>query len=219
MTYPHSRPGERLLFEIPYGTFSNYSPRGNSELSQKSRNLCGNIKAGRAVLIESAVPLLQAAGAAVLAPFLDHGATLVPVPRSAPLTEGALWPAELIASILARGGLGGAVLPCVRRVTAVRKSSTSPAKDRPSVAEHYESLAVDGQLARPRSITLVDDVLTQGRTVIACVLRLRDAYPGVEIRAFAMVRAQGLVEDVERIVDPSAGVIKYYESGKTFRDP
>jgi hypothetical protein len=219
MTFQLSRPGERLLSEIPYGTFANYSPRGTSELSQKSRNLCGHIKAGKVGLIESAVPLLRSADAAVLAPFLNGEATLVPVPRSAPLTEGALWPAKVIAEILAKAGLGKEVLACIRRVTAVRKSSSSPAKERPSVAEHYESFGVDEQLVKPRSITLVDDVLTQGRTIIACALRLREAYPDAEIRAFAMVRTRGFVENFDKIVDPSVGAIKYYDSGKTFRDP
>ncbi len=169
-------------------------------------------------MIESAVPLLRAPEAAMLAPFLNREATLVPVPRSAPLAERALWPAKVIADVLAKAGLGREVLPCIRRATAVRKSSSSPSKDRPSVGEHYESFAVDGQLVNPRSITLVDDVLTQGRTVIACALRLREAYPDAEIRAFAMVRTQGFVENFDKIVDPSAGVIKYYDSGKTFRD-
>lgn len=209
-----------MLSEIPYGTFANYSPRGNSELSQKSRAVCGHIKAGKADLIESAVPYLKSADAAVLAGFLNPQVSLVPVPRSAPLTEGALWPAQVIAGVLQRGGLGGDVLPCIRRATAVRKSSSSPAKDRPSVAEHLASLALDGQLARPAQITLVDDVLTQGRTMAACALLLHEAYPEAEIRCFAMIRTQGFVDNIDKIVDPAVGVIHYYEgSGKTFRDP
>lgn len=206
--------------ELPYGTFANYSPRGTSELSQKSRNVCGHIKAGRVELIRSAVPLLQGADAANLAPFLNPDVTLIPVPRSAPLAEGALWPSRVIADILAGARLGGAVLPCIERVTAVRKSSSSPAKERPSVAEHYDSLNVEDQLIKPARITLVDDVLTQGRTMIACALRLQEALPDAEIHGFAIIRTQGFVDNVERIVEPSTGIIRYYDSsGKTFRDP
>ncbi|GAB4228034.1 MAG: hypothetical protein Kow0032_07870 [Methyloligellaceae bacterium] len=209
-----------MLSEIPYGTFANYSPRGTSELSQKSRNICGHIKAGKVELIQSALPYLQSPDAAALAAFLNPKVTFVPVPRSAPLAEGALWPSRVIADILAGAGLGGSVLPCVERLTAVRKSSSSPAKERPSVAEHYESLGVEDQLIKPAEITLVDDVLTQGRTMIACALRLQEAFPDAVIRGFAMIRTQGFVDNLERIVDPSIGVIRYYEnSGKTFRDP
>ena len=209
-----------MLSEIPYGTFANYTPRGNSELSAKSRTLCGHIKAGKVGLVESAIPYLKRADAAALAAFLNSQASLVPVPRSAPLADGALWPAKVIAEVLVRKGLGREVLPCIRRAMAVRKSSSSPAKDRPSVAEHYESLVLDGQLVRPAQITLVDDVLTQGRTIAACALRLHEAYPDAEIRAFAMIRTQGFVENIEKIVDPAVGVIKYFEgSGKTYREP
>jgi hypothetical protein len=209
-----------LLSELPYGTFANYSPRGTSDLSQRSKSICGHIKAGKVELIESALPGLQDPGAADLAPFLNPEVTLVPVPRSAPLAEGALWPAKVIADILARAGLGGGVLPCIERVTAVRKSSSSPATERPSVGEHYESLGVQDQLLKPARITLVDDVLTQGRTMVACALRLLDVFPGAEVRGFAIIRTQGFVDNVEKIVEPSTGVIHYYEnSGKTFREP
>jgi predicted amidophosphoribosyltransferase len=49
-----------------------------------------------------------------------------------------------------------------------------------------ESLAVTNQLLGPLQITLVDDVLTMGRTAFACALRLHEAFPGAEIRIFAM---------------------------------
>lgn len=142
------------------------------------------------------------------------------MPRSAPLTEGALWPAKVIADVLQGAGLGGDVLPCIVRVTAVRKSSSSPANERPLVHEHYDSLVVEQELTRPAQITLVDDVLTMGRTMFACALRLHEVYPHAEIRAFAMVRTLGFVRDIDRIVEPAAGTITYYQSsGKTYREP
>lgn len=211
---------ESLLSRIPYGTFSNYSPRGSAEISQKSRKICGSIKAGRVGTIESALRHLKKPAAAPLEPFLNSRATLVPVPRSAPLVAGSLWPSEVIANILKSGGLGSEVLPCIERVTAVPKSSSSPASERPLVGAHYESLSVNRELIRPEQITMVDDVLTMGRTMFACALRLHEVFPDAEIRAFAMIRTQGLIDDIENIVDPDTGTITYYEkSGKTHRDP
>lgn len=177
MTFRALRLGERLLSSISYGSFSNYSPRGESGLAQRSRNICGGIKGGKVPLIQSAVPHLTSAAAAQLATFLNADVTLVPVPRSAPLAAGALWPAKVIADVLYKAGLGSDVLPCISRVTAVRKSSTSPASERPLVHEHYDSLSVKEGLMQPAQITLVDDVLTMGRTMFACALRIHDVYP------------------------------------------
>lgn len=209
-----------MLSSIPYGTFANYSPRGSAVVSQRSQKICGGIKAGNVGVIESALLRLKSPAAAPLLPFLNPDVTLVPVPRSAPLTAGALWPSEVIANMLKGAGLAGEVLPCIERITAVRKSSSSPASERPLVGVHYESLSVDGQLLRPEKITLVDDVLTMGRTMFACALRLHESFPDAEIRAFAMIRTQGMIDDIEKIVDPDTGTITYYEnSGKTWRDP
>lgn len=208
-----------MLSEVPYGTFANYSPRGNSELSSRSRRICGAIKAGKEDVIQSAFPHLKQPSAACLLPFLNAEATLVPVPRSAPLAEGALWPAKVIADLLHKAGFGGEVLPCLSRVTQVPKSAASLAAERPLWHQHYETIAVAPQLLQPAHLTLVDDVLTMGRTTFACAQRLREAFPNCEIRIFAMIRTLGFVDDIEKIIEPSAGIVTGYPSGKTFRDP
>ena len=56
--------------------------------------------------------------------------------------------------------------------------------------------------------------------MMASALRLHEAFPKAEIRAFAMFRTLSFVPELERLIDPSVGTITYYEeSGKTFRDP
>ena len=222
MFYTTSRVSQREVSvhsEFLYGTFANYSPRGTSEIAKRSRIVCGNIKAGKRSQIETALPRLADPAAAVLNPFLNSNTTLVPVPRSAPLSEGALWPAKVIAEVLAEGGYGREVLPLLERVIAVQKSSSSPAKERPLTHEHVESLRVRQDLLEPTSITLVDDVLTMGRTTYACATLLQQSLPRAEIRIFAMIRTQGMIEDIDVIFDPSVGTIVGYPSGKTFRDP
>lgn len=71
----------------------------------------------------------------------------------------------------------------------------------------------------PSTITLVDDVLTMGRTTYACAQRVHEAFPEAEIRLFALIRTLGLVDDIATIVDPTIGKITGYSSGRTFRDP
>jgi hypothetical protein len=208
-----------LLSEVPYGTFANYSPRGTSTLSRESQSICGGIKAGKERLIRSAFPHLGTPAAAILEPFLNPTVTLIPVPRSAPLTPGALWPARVIADLLVEGGFGHEVLPCIERVTAVPKSAVSQAKERPLWHAHHASLTVRGQLLVPSHITLIDDVLTMGRTTFACAQRLHEAFPAAELRVFAMIRTLGLVDDIDAIIEPAVGTISGYASGKTFRDP
>lgn len=192
--------GLSLRFEV-YATFANYSPRGNSPLSQRSRKVRGAIKAGREQVIRSAFRYLDEAAA--LGPFLNPDVTLVPVPRNAPLREGALWPSRVIADLLLDGGFGGEVLPCIERITAVQRSASARPEDRPLWTTHYESLQVDTGLLAPAQITLVDDVLTLGRTTYACAQRIREAFPQAELRIFAMMRTQGFLPDIEVLVDPS----------------
>ncbi len=189
-------------------------------LSKRSREACGRIKAGNIELIESAIPHLRGERAAVLQPFLAPDVTLVPVPRSAPLPDGALWPAKVICDVLHGHGFGTDVQTLLKRTKAVPKSSSSQrADDRPLVPVHMDSIEAERPFFVPDKITLVDDVLTLGRTTYACAELLRQVCPFAEIRIFAMIRTQGFVPEIETIVDPATGTITGFDSGKTHRDP
>lgn len=207
-----------MLSSIVYGTFANYSPKGRAALSANSRDACGAIKAGNDEAIRSILPHLEKANE-LHALLADH-TTLVPVPRSAPLAAGALWPGKVIADILHGHGYGREVRNYVTRTHAVRKSSTSAGRDRPTVATHYETLQVDADLAAIDEITLVDDVLTMGRTSFACALRLHEVFPNARINVFAVMRTLGLVPDVEKITDPALGTITCHSmTGWISREP
>ena len=174
----------------------------------KSRKLCGLVKNANRRTLDSAITILERRdpGIEVLDDFLNDSVTLVPVPRSAPLVDGALWPSEVVAETLQAHGFGEAVLPCISRVTPVRKSAFQAPGNRPTIEEHYDSLEVQGGLFQPDEITLVDDVITKGSTQLACAMRLRDVFPNATIRAFAMVRTKGFGE-IETIVSPYQGRI------------
>ena len=58
-------------------------------------------------------------------------------------------------------------------------------------------------------ITVVDDIVTKGATLLAAASRVAEAFPGAEVRTFALLRTMGLVENVERIVDPCQGTISW----------
>jgi adenine/guanine phosphoribosyltransferase-like PRPP-binding protein len=69
-------------------------------------------------------------------------------------------------------------------------------------------LRVDSNLLeRPRRITIVDDFVTKGATLLAAASRVQEAFPEAEVRAFALVRTKGLVADIESISEPCEGLI------------
>jgi len=143
---------------------------------------------------------------------------LVPVPGSAPST-GVPWPAERLAIALTGIGLAGAVLVCLRRRFAVRKSATAFSGERPTVQEHYDSfVAIDGSPHQPRRILLVDDVVTKGRTLLAAAARLHEAFPNADMRAFALVRTMGFLPRLEHLLEPCEGVIRW-AGGDARREP
>jgi hypothetical protein len=203
-----------MLPSIEYATLLQYSPKGDSNLSQRSRDVRDAIKAGRMELMKGRMGEIIAEHRHQLGPFLNKDVTLVPIPRSSPIRKASLWPALEIANLLADLGLG-TVATCLVRNTAVKKSSFYPkADDRPSIAEHYASLAVEG-LVPSQHITLVDDILTLGRTAVAAGSRLADRFPGATIRLFALMRTKGLDKDVDTILNVRLDKITYNpENGK-----
>lgn len=151
-------------------------------------------------------------------PFFGNDVTVVPAPRSAPHVTGGLWPGHVIASSLVRSRLAREVLPLVRRIRAVPKSAFAAPGERPTLETHYNSIEADTQLIAPTRILLVDDVVTRGRTLLACARRLHYSYPEAEIRCFALVRTRGLQPDIERILDPCVGRI-FWDGADVDREP
>jgi predicted amidophosphoribosyltransferase len=195
----------RLPFAAPFA----YSPRGTSEIAQKSRRLRDLIKAGDPRLLERLAAVAAEMVTADRFPeFFGPDVTLVPVPGSAPRREaGGLWVAERIAVELRKAGLGGVVWPTLRRTVVVPKSAWAAPGERPTVAVHVGSLEMTDRVPPTGQLVLVDDVVTKGRTLLAAATVLADALPGVEIRAFAALRTMGLVPDIATYTDPVVGEI------------
>jgi hypothetical protein len=144
----------------------------------------------------------------------------VPAPRSSLLVSGGLWPSLLIAEELVKVGLSRTVAPYLVRSNAIKKSSGAQMGYRPTIEEQYNSLIVQKiEVFPPKKITLIDDVLTKGRASFACVLRLSEVFPNSEIRVFAPMRTQGLIEDIDKFIDSATGEITYDGHGDVNRQP
>ena len=134
---------------------------------------------------------------------------LVPVPGRAPRrSPDTLWVPQRICEALHAAGLGREIWTALERTKAIPKSAFAERGGRPELQVHRESLGVTSPLAPTRTVLLVDDFVTKGRTLLAAAQVLEQAIPGLDIRAFAVVRTMGLVPDVEEIRWPVVGEIR-----------
>jgi len=188
-----------------------YSPRGGGAAARQSRRLRERLKGCDARWLSQYALRVreQAIGPDRLGDCFGSDVILVPVPRSLPSPCEKSWAAMELALALQQHGLAAAVWAGLRRQRAVRKSATAPGIARPTVAEHYDSFALDASLRSPVRLVLVDDVVTKGRTLLAASMRLRERFPRTPLSAFALVRTLGLVPDIAQLIDPCHGVIRW----------
>jgi predicted amidophosphoribosyltransferase len=141
-----------------------------------------------------------------------HGdAVLVPVPRSAPIREGDLWPSYEIAKAMQDLRLGR-VSTLLERIERVNPSSRSRSEDRPSPFKHSQTIRLQRNLPpNVKSVILVDDIVTRGHTFMGCAWKIEEAYPDVSIHAFAAVRAVSNPYGFKAFYDPvvESGTITY----------
>jgi hypothetical protein len=197
-----------------------YSPFGSSRESERSRLLRSLLKAGDARFIfKYAGRVRQQVGeTSPIAGFFCPGSVLVPVPgcRAHAVAVGSV--AEHLAAALLNEGLGHSVWPGLHRIRTVRKSATAPPGSRPTVGNHYDSFLIDAASAIPQQVVLIDDVVTKGRTLLAAASRVQESFPQARIRAFALVRTMGFITEVDRVLDPCMGQIRW-QSGDALRSP
>lgn len=209
-----------MIRAIAYASCYVYSPAGAGEVCERSRLLRTLLKAGDETFMRKYVSRVcqEARSSPVLAGFFGPGDLLVPVPGSAPYYAGNPWPSQHLAADLVKNGMGGAVWTGLHRVRAVRKSATAAPGRRPTVSIHYDSFYVEPPAEPSLGIVLIDDVVTKGRTLLAAASRLQEAFPGVPIRAFALLRTMGLLPDVPSLLHPCKGEIRW-RGGDAHRSP
>jgi len=209
-----------VIRAIEYASCYVYSPTGTGAVCERSRLLRTLLKAGDAgFMLKYALRVRQqVTDSPPLAGFFGTSDVLVPVPGCVPCMAGGLWTANHLAVALVNEGLGGAAWPGLRRVHAVRKSATAAPGERPTVNLHYDSFLIEQPVIPPERIVLIDDVVTKGRTLLAAASRVHEAFPGAQIRAFALVRTMGLIPGVRQLLDPCKGEIRW-RFGDAHRSP
>jgi len=127
--------------------------------------------------------------------LIPANAILVPVPRSTPLAQNAVWPALQIAEALVAKAIGHLVIPALLRSAPVRRSTGARyIGDREPPLRHYETISPVvswiRMQAEPAQFVLVDDVVTTGSTLIACASQISRVSPRSTVSAFAVARAE-----------------------------
>lgn len=212
---PRSLP---LRFEVPFGSYLVYSPRGTSEMSKSSRNYRNAAKYDTPGFLLAAAAAIKRNTPECLNSFFTSDVTFVPVPRSAPIQADSLWPSRRICEDLIAAGLGGHICPGLVRVRAIQKSAFAGAGERPDPSGHFSTIAWPSEYLPTQNVVLVDDFVTKGSSIAGCYGVVKEAFPDANVRAFALIRTMGLIPDVDKIVDPCAGVISY-NNGHFFRRP
>jgi len=210
------------LRSVPFWSCFVYSPKGSGYGSEASRQLCARLKLVDPAWLPTYAAQVreQVSRNPAWARLFERPAVLVPVPSSS-VPPGPVWAAEQLAFALRGIGLAKSVWTGINRHCAVRKSATARNLDRPTVQQHYESFAIAATLPESshlQRIILVDDVITKGRTIFAAALRLHEAFPNADIRAFALVRTMGFLSNITHSLDPCHGVVRW-AGGDVYREP
>ena len=205
---------------LPFATCYAYSPKGESEISQRSRQLCARVKSGSTQYLKSYAATVHQEvhhGSAIQEFFPEH-TVLVPVPEFRASGNTTVWAAKRLAFALKETGLAAQVWTGLKRVSSVERSSSAWMWERPTVLQHYQSFRVIPSSQAATAILLIDDVITKGRTLAAAAIRLQEAFPKADIRAFALIRTMGFVLDIPRLLEPCQGVI-HWNGEDAYRAP
>ena len=211
--------------EVPFSSLFAYIPKGRlasmDGLPGEAVRFTIGLKSGRGVdrLIDG---LCESLDSGYFADLFGDDVVVVPAPGHAPrLSPDQFWATLFLADAIVKT-LGGNVQSYLERREVVKKAAYAKPEERPTFRNHLNTIQCVGPtgLFAPDRITVVDDVITRGATLAACVCLLEQAYPSAEVRAFAVVRTLRNTEALNRIMDPiDDGRIRIFSSGGTSRTP
>src|SRR6266403_282131 len=155
-------PGLPREYRLPFAACYAYSPKGKSEVSERSRQLCARVKNGSTKWLRSYVASVhqEAIRKHRFSGFFNEHTLLVPIPNSPSSMRTSFWVARRLALTLQEVGLAEDVWTGLRRVSSVERSSSAWMWERPTVQQHYRSFAVIPSPKPPAEIVLIDDVIT-----------------------------------------------------------
>jgi predicted amidophosphoribosyltransferase len=214
------------LSQLKFGALLTYAPHGDSLETRHSKDVMFVLKrdgyVGKQKILMSewiAQTIQRRIIDLPFASFFQSNTILVPTPKSSLMKPNSLWVPQRIATALVRVGLGKDVSSCLVRNKAVPKAAFCAPSDRPTAAQHYESMGVQGSLSNSDEILLIDDVVTRGATLLGAANRLAQVFPQSRIRAFAAMRTISNPSEFEKVYNPCIGTIDLWESGDTYRRP
>lgn len=206
---------------LPVFSLFPYSKKGEENAVTTAKKIVVNTKACRVDFINKYFnEKISEKDKIELSEFISKDATLIPIPKSAPLLENALWPSLSISELLINNGFGKNVMPLIKRIQRVQKAAFQDSSDdRPTVAKHYESFTIENDPIfsnEIKEIILIDDVVTQGRTAYACYLRIRELFPDIPVKLFALIRSDSFEKITDWNLPLYTEIVYYTQSGKTF---
>lgn len=207
----------RLPSELDFVSLLKYSPHGSTNISVASRQIAYAIKGDRhygnvRAISRAALRIKENLEEfPFLAECFGKDVTLIPMPRSSPLKPGTLWPNMRICEAIQKEGLCESIFPCLSRVSSVTKAATAKPGGRPDPIDHFDSTKVEYEplLSSPKQITIVDDVITRGASMIGIYPKVQEAFPDAKIRCFALVRTMS-GQEVDAVVEPILGTIQFH---------
>jgi len=206
--------------ELTFVSYLKYHPSGTSKVTKDSKQIVLQIKNDRNQIIKRISEKIAARRSTFecLKRVFDDDVTLVPIPGHARRVEGGLWIAKRICEELVGFGLAESFCPCIERKITIQKSAyAKPGESRPSPEDHFNSTIVTDDIISTRRVTLVDDVITRGSSLVGLTHLLKQRYPRLIIERFAIVRT--VREEFEAVLDPIEGIIR--DKGNNFvrREP
>ena len=216
---------------LEFGSLLAYVPRVTSDKMQQAKNVMFAIKSDSFIeqSREQPIPMSQWIAKAVrremstltFSSFFQRDTILVPVPSSSLMQPGSLWVPDRIAAALAKAGVGREAVRYLTRVKPLRKAAFSEPSERPTPVEHFQTLAVQRRMSDtpPSQITLIDDIVTRGHTLMGAANRLAEVFPDARVCGFAAMRTAS-PSDFKSVYDPQSGTIRYREqTNDTIRRP
>jgi hypothetical protein len=195
--------------KIEFATLLRYSSKPTTQNGLKSKKICGALKNGTVAISNRACELIKTDYLDFFSEFFNDDTIVIPMPRSSPLTNEALWPAKIICNEFYRHNLCKDVLEILIRNKRVPQSSLqSRAPDRPDIQTHYNSFLVKPSFIPYRNIVIIDDVLTLGRTSTAAYMRIKENYPDHSVKVFSVMRTRSKTDD-NILIDAQTGVMNF----------